>query len=162
MNILTNTTAFQTQMVAALSLISNGGDLYVDSQSGELEIAPLHLCHPPPFPFQQDTYFDNLQHSTELVFEISNIDCTIASYFADQIFEQFSKIALVAYYRDKEKVTIWTAMSELDRGLRRKIYEVQEKAILRFPEYTFDFYVVSSVSVVPESFTVISNPDHQA
>ena len=159
MSILTNTTGFQA-VVAAQSLISNGGDLHVDSQSGDGETVLPYLYHS-PFTFQQDLYLDHQQQSTELVFELVNIDCTIASYFADQIFERFPQIALVAYYREEGKVTIWTAMSELDRELRRKIYEVQEQTILHFPEYVFDCYVVSSVNVVPDSFAVIHNPNRQ-
>ena len=159
MNILTNTTDFQS-VIAEQSLISNGGGWDVDSQRGESEIVPSYLHHA-LFTFQQDLCLGHQQHSTELVYELANIDCTIANYFSDQIFERFPKIALVAYYREKGKVTIWTAMSELDRELRRKIYEVQEQTILRFPEYVFDCYVVSSVNVVPDSFTIIHNPNHQ-
>ena len=150
---------FQAWDVAVHSLISNGGDVYVDFQSDERDTTPSYLCHS-PLTFQQDSCLDSQWQSDELVFETLSIDCTIANYFADQIFERFPKIALVAYYREKEKVTIWTAMPELDRELRRKIYEVQEQTILRFPEYVFDCYVVSSVNVVPGSFVVIPNPNH--
>ena len=160
MNILTNTMGFQAQMVAANSLISNGGGVCVDFQSGEHDIALSYLRHS-PVTFQRDSYSDNQQQSTDLFFEALDIDCTIASYFADQIFERFPKIALVAYYRDDGKVTIWTAMPELDRELRRNIYEVQAQTSLRFPEYLFDCYVVSSVNGIPDSFVVIPNPNHQ-
>lgn len=150
MNILTNSLDNQAGMFALRSLLLSSDFPEVLYQSDE----------------ERDTrsaYFyhsvSNIQRqSTKSIFEIVDVDCTIAHYFADRIFEQFSEIALVAYWRDQEKVTIWTVMTELDRKLRRKIYDVQEKAIFRFPEYKFDFYVLSSVSAIPDSFTVIKNP----
>ena len=66
---------------------------------GEHDIALSYLRHS-PLTFQRDSHSDNQQQSTGLFFEALDIDCTIASYFADQIFERFPKIALVAYYRD--------------------------------------------------------------
>lgn len=161
-NTLTNAADHQTQEFAIRSsLFFSNGALRVDFQRGGNETIPAVWQHS-LFILQQDSRSALKQQSTKPIFAISSIDCTIANYFADQIFERFSKVALVAYHRDKAKVTVWTVMPELDRVLRRKIYEVQEKTILGFPEYLFDFYVVSSVSVVPDSFTVIDNPDYQA
>jgi len=90
--------------------------------------------------------------------EDSDINSTIAHFFAVRIFEEFPQIVWVAFWREKEKVTFWTLMPRLDRPLRRSIYQIQEETILRFKEYKFDFYVISSVSAVPDSFTFLKNP----
>lgn len=150
MSILTNSLDHQARVFAIRSLLLSSD-------------FPAALCQGDEERDTRSAYFyhsiPNIQQqSNKSSFEIIDIDCTIANYFADRIFEQFSEITLVAYWRDEEKVTIWTVMVELDRKLRREIYKVQEKAFFRFPEYMFDFYVVSSVSAIPDSFTVIKNP----
>ena len=100
----------------------------------------------------------------------SSADSTIAHFFADRIFDEFPQIVEVAYQQENnpiksspfiKKLTILTIMAKLDRHIRRKIYEIQDEAISRFPEYKFNFYVISPSSAVPDSFTLLTNPKVQ-
>ena len=137
-----------------LNTIDYPGAFLGDGQPRTQRSTQFHLWSQEPLLLETPSRESNSGNN----FEVSGIDSTIVNFFADQIFEKFPWVALIAYWREGRKLTVWTVMSELDRIQRRRIYRSQEELVLRFPEYLFDCYVVSAVNAIPDSFTKI-RPD---
>lgn len=65
----------------------------------------------------------------------------LENFISERIFE-IPKVEFVFFSIEKDSIEIWTVINELDRAVRKKIYNVEYSILELFREFAFDFHVL--------------------